>query len=102
MQTFPLVRGRCGPRFLLPSGAPAVCPSAATCCSARGWCSSSPDDCLCDDCIYYEWEEMKKLMPEQLPLEDDNSDFTLLGYQNFLIEPQVGCRAPHAHLSPGF
>ena len=102
LQTFPLVRGRCGPRFLLPSGAPAVCPSAATCCSARGWCSSSPDDCLCDDCIYYEWEEMKKLMPEQLPLEDDNSDFTLLGYQNFLIEPQVGCRASHACLSPAF
>ena len=29
----------------------------ATCCSARGWCSNSPEDCLCDECIYYEWEE---------------------------------------------
>ena len=29
----------------------------ATCCSGRGWCTSAPDDCLCDDCIYYEWEE---------------------------------------------
>ena len=31
----------------------------------------------------------QKLLPEQLPLEDDNSDFTLQGYQNFLIEPLV-------------
>ena len=31
----------------------------------------------------------QKLLPEQLPLEDDNSDFTLQGYQNFLIEPMV-------------
>ena len=79
----------------------------ATCCSSRGWCSSSPEDCLCDDCLYYEWEEgesgaecddvthdqntisAQKLLPEQLPLEDDNSDFTLQGYQNFLIEPLV-------------
>jgi len=89
---FPLVRGRCGPRFALPSGAPAKCdPGVATCCSSRGWCSSSPEDCLCDDCLYYEWEEAQKLLPEQLPLEDDNSDFTLHGYQNFLIEPSIRC-----------
>ena len=31
--------------------------SVATCCSSRGWCSSSPEDCLCDDCVYYEWED---------------------------------------------
>ena len=31
----------------------------------------------------------QKFLPEQLPLEDDNSDFTLQGYQNFLIEPKV-------------
>merc|ERR1719466_421378 len=30
-------------------------------------------------------------MPEDLPLEDDNSDFTLMGYQNFLIEPKIDC-----------
>lgn len=29
----------------------------ATCCSSRGWCSSSPEDCLCDECLYYEWED---------------------------------------------
>ena len=60
---------------------------------------------MCDECLYYEWEEggfkdffkifmdlkisAKKLMPEDLPLEDDNSDFTLMGYQNFLIEPKA-------------
>jgi len=92
IQTFPVVRGRCGPRFILPSGAPAKCePSTSTCCSARGWCSNSPEDCMCDECLYYEWEEAKKSMPEDLPLEDDNSDFTLMGYQNFLIEPKIDC-----------
>ena len=72
---------------------------------------------MCDDCLYYEWEEVtvetveslccfgqavgmrnmskvelqvRQLMPEDLPLVDDNSDFTLMGYQNFLIEPRVG------------
>jgi hypothetical protein len=29
----------------------------ATCCSPRGWCSNSPEDCLCDECAYYEWQE---------------------------------------------
>ena len=85
-QIFPQVRGRCGPRFTFPSGAPTRCEAGwvtsrhdddlwpltqlilalydqwclsrvATCCSARGWCTNAPDDCLCDDCIYYEWEE---------------------------------------------
>ena len=31
----------------------------------------------------------QKLLPTDLPLVDDNSDFTLHGYQNFLIEPNV-------------
>merc|ERR1712198_205273 len=89
---YPMVRGRCGPRFVLPSGAPAKCdPSIATCCSTRGWCSNSPDDCLCDECVYYEWEEAQKFLPPQLPLEDDNSDFTLNGYKHFLIEPSIKC-----------
>ena len=104
-QMFPQVRGRCGPRFALPSGAPTRCEAGvATCCSARGWCTNSPDDCLCDECIYYEWEEgqhtspksfsysslpAQKLLPSDLPLDDDNSDFSLHGYQNFLIEPKV-------------
>jgi len=91
-QIFPQVRGRCGPRFTLPSGAPTKCEAGvATCCSARGWCTNAPDDCLCDDCIYYEWEEAQKLLPTDLPLVDDNSDFTLHGYQNFLIEPNINC-----------
>ena len=34
--------------------------------------------------------QVRQLMPEDLPLVDDNSDFTLMGYQNFLIEPRVG------------
>ena len=36
--------------------------SVATCCSPRGWCSSSPDDCLCDDCQYYEWDKSEKIL----------------------------------------
>ena len=68
------ILGRCGARFLLPSGAPSKCEAShSTCCSARGWwvsswrcwwspwwcsrCSSSPEDCMCDDCLYYEWED---------------------------------------------
>ena len=35
------------------------CFSASTCCSMKGWCSNDPEDCLCEDCIYYEWEESK-------------------------------------------
>ncbi len=34
-----------------------LCFSAGTCCSRRGWCSHSPDECLCDECTYYEWED---------------------------------------------
>lgn len=74
-QIFPQVRGRCGPRFTLPSGAPTKCEAGvATCCSARGWCTNAPDDCLCDDCIYYEWEEAQKLLPTDLPLVDDRTE----------------------------
>ena len=67
---------------------------AATCCSSRGWCSSSPEDCLCDDCIYYEWEEAQALLPPEMPLDDENSDFVLIltGYQHYLIQPSVGIR----------
>jgi hypothetical protein len=32
---------------------------------------------------------VQKYMPEDLPMIDDNSDLTLLGYKNILIEPQV-------------
>ena len=35
----------------------------------------------------------QKLLPTDLPLVDDNSDFTLHGYQNFLIEPNVRSEA---------
>jgi hypothetical protein len=35
---------------------------------------------------------VQKYMPEDLPMIDDNSDLTLLGYKNVLIEPQV---SPH-------
>ena len=31
--------------------------SAGTCCSADGWCSFDPEDCFCDECIYYEYEK---------------------------------------------
>lgn len=31
------------------------------------------------------------MLPPDLPLVDDNSDFTLHGYQNFLIEPKINC-----------
>ena len=75
IMTKTLILGRCGARFLLPSGAPSKCEAShSTCCSARGWwvsswrcwwspwwcsrCSSSPEDCMCDDCLYYEWEEV--------------------------------------------
>ena len=79
-----MISGRCGARFLLPSGAPSKCEAShSTCCSARGWwasswrcwwswpwwspwwcsrCSSSPEDCMCDDCLYYEWEEVNSLI----------------------------------------
>ena len=71
---------------------------------------------MCDECLYYEWEEgqfkdflakysaifvsAKKLMPEDLPLEDDNSDFTLMGYQNFLIEPKASQYTCFRHNNP--
>ena len=75
IMTKTMILGRCGARFLLPSGAPSKCEAShSTCCSARGWwvsswrcwrspwwcsrCSSSPEDCMCDDCLYYEWEEV--------------------------------------------
>jgi hypothetical protein len=32
---------------------------------------------------------VQKYMPDDLPMIDDNSDLTLLGYKNILIEPQV-------------
>ena len=36
-----LTAGRCGARFLLPSGAPSKCEAShSTCCSARGWWAS--------------------------------------------------------------
>ena len=28
----------------------------------RPRCSSSPEDCMCDDCLYYEWEEVGALV----------------------------------------
>ena len=28
----------------------------------RPRCSSSPEDCMCDDCLYYEWEEVSALV----------------------------------------
>ncbi len=34
--------------------------SSGTCCSRRGWCSHSPDECLCDECTYYEWDDGEK------------------------------------------
>ena len=43
----------------------------------------------------------QKLLPTDLPLDDDNSDFSLHGYQNFLIEPKVWYQpsTPLYHLS---
>ena len=78
IMTKTMIVGRCGARFLLPSGAPSKCEAShSTCCSARGWwvsswrcqwspwwcsrCSSSPEDCMCDDCLYYEWEEVSSI-----------------------------------------
>merc|ERR1719150_2572738 len=68
-----VVRGRCGNLFPLSPGFFQQCDTKEfTCCSPRGWCSNSPEDCLCDDCLYYEWEEVKTLIPANGNLVDDN------------------------------
>ena len=125
-QIFPQVRGRCGPRFTLPSGAPTRCEA--------GWVRNVSS--RLQDNIYDQWSTewrpvvqpeagaltlltivsattvsttsgrkvriplavktltettltAQKMLPPDLPLVDDNSDFTLHGYQNFLIEPKA-------------
>jgi len=84
-------RGRCGYKFPTVSGAPSRCNESSTCCSAKGWCSNDPEDCLCEDCIYYEWEDIVELLPENPPMDDDNSYPSLNGYQYFLLEPEIDC-----------
>jgi hypothetical protein len=32
---------------------------------------------------------VKRYIPPNIPLVDDNSEFNLLGYKNFLLEPKV-------------
>jgi len=84
-----LVPGRCGQMF---DNTPNEC-GLSKCCSARGWCSNSPEDCLCPECIYYEWEQVAPDIPANGVLEDDDSEFDLGGYKNYVIQPQINCGA---------
>jgi hypothetical protein len=43
--------------------------SSGTCCSRRGWCSHSPDECLCDECTYYEWDDGEHRLNIELDLQ---------------------------------
>jgi len=88
------IRGRCGPLFKLTSGEPSICPpEAGTCCSEEGWCSFDPEDCICEQCTFYEFDKAVKYLEPVKDLVDDNSELTIRNFTFTTIEPTFDCNS---------